>query len=65
MSDSEIQNTFIPMVLKSINVDILNKQYNQVLRLAGGDWFTSRVSAVNLMNSIYQRAGSYKDKIRQ
>lgn len=49
MSDTEVQNYFIPLVL----------------RLATGDWFTSRVSSVNLMYGIYQRAGTLKEKIRQ
>jgi len=49
LSDSEIQNTYIPMIL----------------RLANGEWFTSRVSAVNLMYAIYPRAGGLKEKIRQ
>jgi len=49
MNDSEVQNNFIPLVL----------------RLAGGDWFTSRVSSVNLMYGIYQRAGPLKERIRQ
>jgi serine/threonine-protein phosphatase 2A regulatory subunit A len=49
MSDSDLQNAYIPMIL----------------RLASGEWFTSRVSAVNLMYAIYPRAGPIKEKIRQ
>jgi len=49
MSDSDLQNSYIPMIL----------------RLASGEWFTSRVSAVNLMYAIYPRAGAIKEKIRQ
>jgi serine/threonine-protein phosphatase 2A regulatory subunit A len=49
MTDNEILNSYIPLIL----------------RLAGGEWFTSRVSAVNLMHSVYPRAGSHKEKLRQ
>ena len=50
LSDYEVLNTYIPMVLKLANNDIN---------------FTTRVSAVNLMYSIYPRAGAQKEKIRQ
>lgn len=50
LSDYEILNTYIPMILKLANNDAN---------------FTCRVSAVNLMYSIYPRAGSQKEKIRQ
>lgn len=49
MSDNEIINNYIPLII----------------RLAGGEWFTSRVSAVNLMHSVYPRAGNLKEKLRQ
>mmetsp|Transcript_15601 Transcript_15601/g.13329 ORF Transcript_15601/g.13329 Transcript_15601/m.13329 type:complete len:210 (+) Transcript_15601:60-689(+) len=48
MQDNEILNNYVPLIL----------------RLAGGEWFTSRVSAVNLMHSVYPRAGNLKDKLR-
>lgn len=49
MTDNEIISNYIPLIL----------------RLAGGEWFTCRVSAVNLMHSVYPRAGNLKEKIRQ
>jgi hypothetical protein len=32
--------------------------------MASGEWFTSRVSAVNIIPTIYPRAGPHKEKIR-
>lgn len=48
MTDMEIQNNYIPLVL----------------RLASNEWFTGRVSAVNLITPIYPRAGPLKEKLR-
>lgn len=50
LSDNEILNKYIPMVLKLANNDTN---------------FTCRVSAIHLMCHIYHRAGSVKEKIRQ
>lgn len=50
LNDYEILNSYIPMILK-----LANNEAN----------FTCRVSAVNLMYSIYPKAGSQKEKIRQ
>jgi len=50
LSDYEILNSYIPMILKLANNDAN---------------FTCRVSAVNLMYSIYPKAGTQKEKIRQ
>eukprot|EP01016_Furgasonia_blochmanni_P041612 TRINITY_DN542_c0_g1_i13.p1 TRINITY_DN542_c0_g1~~TRINITY_DN542_c0_g1_i13.p1 ORF type:complete len:580 (+),score=152.85 TRINITY_DN542_c0_g1_i13:214-1953(+) len=44
--------------------DLHNQYLPMILRMAGGEWFTSRVSAVNLMPVIYPRAADKKDKIR-
>lgn len=49
MTDNEIQNNYLPLVL----------------RLASNEWFTGRVSAVNLIDPIYQRASALKEKLRQ
>jgi len=49
LTDMEIQNNYVPMVL----------------RLSSHDWFTGRVSAVNLIHTVYSRTGSHKDKLRQ
>lgn len=50
LNDYEILNIYIPMILKLANND---------------QNFTCRVSAVNLMYSIYPKSGSQKEKIRQ
>lgn len=49
LTDMEIQNNYVPMVL----------------RLATHEWFTGRVSAVNLIHTVYSRTGPQKDKLRQ
>jgi len=49
MTDTEIQNSYIPLVL----------------RLATNEWFTGRVSAVNLIDPIYPRGSAHKEKLRQ
>jgi len=49
MTDTEIQNNYIPLVL----------------RLASNEWFTGRVSAVNLIDPIYPRGSALKEKLRQ
>lgn len=36
-----------------------------VLRLANGDWFTSRVSAIHIMASLYDKSGIHKDTLRK
>ena len=36
-----------------------------VLRLANGDWFTSKVSALHIMSSLYDRSGIHKDTLRK
>lgn len=49
LSDAEVGSVLAPMVL----------------RLAQGERFSSKVSAVNLMAAAYTRAGSIKEKLRQ
>ncbi len=49
LSESEMQNLFAPMVI----------------RLAQGEWFTSRVSACSLFYAAYPLAGNQKDKLRK
>jgi serine/threonine-protein phosphatase 2A regulatory subunit A len=49
LSDSEIQNQFIAIVLK----------------LASGEWFTGRVSSCALFFPAYSRAGPQKEKLRK
>lgn len=49
LTDMEIQNNYVPLIL----------------RLSTHEWFTGRVSAVNLIHPIYARAGPHKDKLRQ
>eukprot|EP01017_Pseudomicrothorax_dubius_P032861 TRINITY_DN4345_c0_g2_i2.p1 TRINITY_DN4345_c0_g2~~TRINITY_DN4345_c0_g2_i2.p1 ORF type:complete len:502 (+),score=145.33 TRINITY_DN4345_c0_g2_i2:123-1628(+) len=48
LSDAEVVNTFAPLIL----------------RLASGEWFTSRVSAVNLIPSAYARSGNQKPVLK-
>ncbi len=36
-----------------------------VLRLANGDWFTNRVSAIHIMSSLYDKSGLHKDTLRK
>lgn len=36
-----------------------------ILRLADGAWFTSKVSAIILMSSIYEKTGEYKTSLRK
>ena len=49
LSDAEIQNDYAPLVIK----------------LASGEWFTSRQSSVNLFKNCYQKSGTNKDKLRK
>jgi serine/threonine-protein phosphatase 2A regulatory subunit A len=49
LSDSEIQNQFI----------------NIIVKLATGEWFTGRVSSCSLFFSAYSRAGPQKEKLRK
>ena len=49
LSDSEVGSLLAPMVL----------------RLAQGERFSSKVSAVNLVSAAYTRAGALKEKLRQ
>lgn len=36
-----------------------------VLRLAEAAWFTSKVSALNIMSHIYEKTGEYKATLRK
>jgi len=36
-----------------------------VLRLANGNWFTNRVSAIHVMSAIYDKAGVHQDTLRK
>lgn len=36
-----------------------------VLRLANGDWFTNRVSAIHIMSALYDKSGLHKDTLRK
>ena len=36
-----------------------------VLRLANGDWFTNRVSAIQVMSAVYDKSGLHKDTLRK
>ena len=49
MKESEVQDIFIPLVLK----------------LATSDWFPGRVSACSLFSKAYEKAGSQKDELRK
>ena len=49
LSESDMAGQFAPMVI----------------RLAQGEWFTSRVSACSLFYFAYPNSGSQKDKLRK
>ena len=49
MSESDVQDIFIPLVLK----------------LASSDWFPGRVSAWSLFSKAYEKAGSHKEELRK
>ena len=49
LTDAEIQNKFVPMVIK----------------LASGEWFTGRVSSCSLFFPAYSRSGPQKEKLRK
>lgn len=50
VSEQEITSSFVPMIMRLSNPDLA---------------FTSRVSAISILCSIYPKAGSNKDKLRQ
>lgn len=49
MNESDVQDIFIPLVLK----------------LASSDWFPGRVSACSLFSKAYEKAGSHKEELRK
>ena len=49
MNESDVQDLFIPLVLK----------------LASSDWFPGRVSACSLFSKAYEKAGSHKEELRK
>lgn len=49
MTESDVQDIFIPLVLK----------------LASSDWFPGRVSACFLFSKAYEKAGSHKEELRK
>eukprot|EP01017_Pseudomicrothorax_dubius_P030106 TRINITY_DN3719_c0_g1_i6.p1 TRINITY_DN3719_c0_g1~~TRINITY_DN3719_c0_g1_i6.p1 ORF type:complete len:578 (+),score=136.71 TRINITY_DN3719_c0_g1_i6:50-1783(+) len=46
------------------DAELVNNCATMILRLASGEWFTSRVSAVNLIPAVYARAGSQKPALK-
>jgi len=49
LDDEEIQNVFCPLVI----------------RLAGSEWFTGRVSACSLFQHAYPRSNAQKERLRR
>jgi len=49
MDDSDVQDLFVPLVLK----------------LSSSDWFPGRVSACSLFSKAYEKAGSHKEELRK
>ena len=49
LSDSEMQSTFVPLVI----------------RLAQAEWFTGRVTSCSLFFHAYPRSGSHKERLRR
>ena len=49
LDDNELQNSFCPLVI----------------RLAGAEWFTGRVSACSLFYKAYPRANAQKERLRK
>ena len=49
LSDAEIQNVFVPLVIK----------------LAQGEWFTGRISSCHLFYPCYSKSGNSKEKLRK
>jgi serine/threonine-protein phosphatase 2A regulatory subunit A len=45
--------------------DIVASIVPAILRLADAAWFTSKVSALNLICNTYEKAGEYKSTLRK
>lgn len=58
-------DSIISMTERLSEEDVISTVVPCVMRLADSAWFTSKIAALNVLTTIYEKTGEYKTTLRK